>query len=119
MPPRDWQFRVEDMLEAASRIRQYTQGLTFETFSRNTLVVDAVVRNFENIGEAARHVPDDIQVRHPEVPWSDMRDIRNILAHQYFEISARILWETASEDLPRLAPLLRNLLEIERDSGDK
>ena len=61
MPPRDWRIRVEDIIEAASAIAGYVQGLTYEEFAEDRKTVDAVVRNLEVIGEAARHVPEDVR----------------------------------------------------------
>jgi len=64
MPKRDTRLTLLDMLEAVEKIERYTAGLTFEQFEGNDMVVDAVVRNLEIIGEAARHIPDNLHVRH-------------------------------------------------------
>ncbi len=66
------------------RTIEYTRNMDFEQFQSDTKTVDAVVRNFEIIGEAAAHVPEEIVADHPEIPWQDMRDMRNVLAHEYF-----------------------------------
>jgi uncharacterized protein with HEPN domain len=68
------------------------------------------VRNFEIIGEAAAHLPKDIAADHPEIPWQDMRDMRNVLSHEYFGVNERIVWETFQNDLRPLVPLLKDLL---------
>ena len=73
MPHRDWKFRIEDILDAVCAIQQYTQGMEFKTFTEDRKTVDAVVRNLIIIGEAAVHVPEDICLKYPEVPWHDMR----------------------------------------------
>jgi uncharacterized protein with HEPN domain len=111
MPPRKWNLRIRDILASIERIIEYTRDLDFEQFSCDTKTVDAVVRNFEIIGEAAAHVPEEIVVRHPEIPWQDMRDMRNVLAHEYFGINENIVWDTIQVDLPPLVPQLKNLLE--------
>jgi hypothetical protein len=111
VPPREWRLRLTDILESIARIQQYTRGMSLEAFAQDTKTMDAVIRNITIIGEAARHVPDDIMQRHPQVPWADMRDTRNILVHVYFGVKTDVLWETIQNDLPPLVPLLRELLE--------
>lgn len=78
MPPRDWRLRIEDILEAIHKTQRYVSGLSFDEFCADDKVVDAVVRNLEVIGEAARHIPPEIESRHPGVPWGEMRGMRNI-----------------------------------------
>ena len=68
MPPRDWRVRIEDLVEAAVTIAGYVQGLSPEAFAGDRRTVDAVVRNLEVIGEAARHVPEEARAQFPEVP---------------------------------------------------
>jgi uncharacterized protein with HEPN domain len=81
MTAHDWRVRIDEMLEAIDKIGRYTAGFTFDTFIADEKTVDAVVRNFEIIGEAARHVPSEIVARYPQVPWSMMRGMRNLAIH--------------------------------------
>lgn len=111
MPVRDWRFRIQDILECMDRIAEYTAGMSYEAFLGNRLVIDAVVRNLEVIGEAARHIPDDVQTRFPHVPWVEMKGMRNILIHEYFGVSLEIVWKTVQENLPPVEPKLRELLK--------
>ena len=84
MPPKDWTLRLEDMLDAAEKVERYTVGIAdLEAFISNELVVDAVIRNVQIIGEAARHIPDDARVRYPDFDWVGMQGMRNILVHDY------------------------------------
>lgn len=85
--------------------------MTEAEFRENELVQDALIRNFAVIGEAARHVPEEIKVSHPEVPWARMRGIRNLLVHEYFGIDSKIVWDTVWEELPGLESRLRAILE--------
>jgi len=71
-----------------------------------------VVRNLEVIGEAARHVPEEVRARFPELPWSDMADTRNVLMHEYFGVDLTILWKTASVDLPAILPALERVINV-------
>lgn len=111
MPHRDWRLRIEDILESVEAIACYIQGMTFDVFKADRRTVDAVVRNFEIIGEAARSLPAAQRLRFPEIPWDLMADMRNVLIHEYFGVDVAILWKAAQSDLPPLAPLLRRILE--------
>lgn len=115
MPERDWTIRIEDILEAISRIRRYTEGMKEREFRENELVQDALIRNFAVIGEAARHIPEEVRDRYPEVPWIRMSAMRNLVVHEYFGVDLRIIWDTVHEDLPNLA---EDLEEI-RGSGNQ
>lgn len=113
MPLRNWQMRIGDMLAAITKTQRYIAGLSYESFVQNEIVVDAVIRNIEVIGEAANYVPDEIQRRYAHLPWAEMRGIRNILVHEYFGVSLPILWHTVTNDLPVVAPLLQTILDAE------
>ncbi len=111
MPPRNWKMRIRDILDSISAVQEYTSGMDFEAFSKDRKTVDAVVRNITIIGEASRNVPADKVGAYPEVPWKLMRDFRNVVAHVYFGIPERVLWDTVQDDLPPLVPLLQKLLQ--------
>ncbi len=111
MPRKDWRYRLEDILDAAGSIGAYVGDMTFESFCADKRTVDAVVRNLEVIGEAARHVPDEVKRRFPDVAWSDMSDMRNVLIHEYFGVDLPILWKTIRSDLPPLLPILKSILD--------
>lgn len=110
MPRRRWQLRVEDILDAISAIDAYIRVLTFEEFQTDRKTIDAVVRNLEIIGEAVRHLMADQDDLPGEIPWADIADMRNILIHEYFGVSLRIVWQTVTEDLPTLRSALERLL---------
>jgi uncharacterized protein with HEPN domain len=94
-------------------VEQYTAGLEFEGFAGNEMVVDAVVRNLEIVGEAARHVPPDVQARCPEVAWRLMNDLRNVLIHAYPIVDLMTVWQVVRRDLPPTVARLRQLLDDE------
>lgn len=106
-----WQIRIEHMLEAIAKIQQYVSGLTEDTFADQSMAVDAVIRNFQVIGEAVRHLPDDVQARYPEVPWSLMQGMRHILVHDYYAVKLDIVWRTIQQSLPPLLEPLRRILK--------
>ncbi len=111
MPLRRWRFRLRHILEAASRILVYTDGLDEASFSEDEKTIDAVIRNFLVIGEAVRNVPEEFRAKHPEIRWSSMHGMRNILVHDYEQISADVVWNTIQRDLPDLIRDLKPLVE--------
>lgn len=96
--------------KAIERIQSYTACMDEAAFRRDTLVQDAVIRNFEVIGEACRNILRDepeFAVRHPELPLSGAYEMRNALAHGYFKIDLGVVWATIGNDLPALRAALR------------
>ena len=113
MPPeRGWKLRISDILEAMTAIQDYTAGMDLNNFAEDRKTVDAVVRNFTIIGEATNRIPEQVINENQEIPWREMSDMRNIVVHEYFGVSDKILWETIQSDLPPLVPLLQKLLEL-------
>ncbi|MDH7556935.1 MAG: DUF86 domain-containing protein [Candidatus Methanosuratincola sp.] len=112
---RDYDQYLNDILDSISWIEEYTSGMTFDQFRSDRKTVDAVVRNFEIIGEASRHVPEELREKYPDVEWKAMAGMRNYLAHEYFGISLEIIWRTIEERLPGLRMRIREILdEIQR-----
>lgn len=107
---KDWRVRIEDMLEAIERIQRYTGGMDERHFIADDRTVDAVIRNLEIIGEAAKRVPSQVAEQHPEIPWSRMTEMRNILVHEYHSVDPSIVFDSAHHDLPPLLGPLRSLL---------
>ena len=117
MPPRNWRIRIQDILGAISKIERYTAGLSFESFAEDEKTVDAVLRNIEVIGEAARHVPDIVRARYPTVNWRQVAGMRNVVIHQYPTVDLEIVWDTVVNDLPHLAGQLTDILKRESDQA--
>ncbi|MCP3930340.1 MAG: DUF86 domain-containing protein [Bacteroidetes bacterium] len=103
-------MRIEDIAESIDLIFEYTSDFDFHTWKSDRKTIDAVVRNLEIIGEAASHVPDDIQERFIDIPWNQMKGIRNVLIHEYFGVDTDVLWKTIKEDLPSLREKIEKLL---------
>lgn len=110
MSPRDWKFRLEDIAEALSAISEYTADLDLDSWGRDRKTIDAVIRNLEIIGEAAANIPEEIQSKYHELPWYQMKGLRNILIHEYFGVDPEILWKTIQEDLPPLQHKTQTIL---------
>lgn len=109
--PRLWQFRVRDILDAIARIQTYAADMTFEQFAADRKTLDAIERNFISIGEAARDFPDEVIKEHPEVPWGDMRAMRNFVVHVYWGVDPQRVWDTIHTNLPPLVPQLEKVLQ--------
>jgi len=91
---RDYWLYISDMEEAIRKIQNYTGKLSYENFADDNMVIDAVIRNFEIIGEAAGHIPLEIQIQYPAIPWRQIKSMRNIMIHEYFGVDLEIIWKT-------------------------
>ena len=111
MPPRDARERIEDILLAVEKALRYVEGMSFERFCADEKTIDAVARNIVVIGEAARHVPDEYASHCADIPWQDVRDMRNVVVHAYFRIDLEMLWKTLCDDLPALRAALKKVAE--------
>jgi uncharacterized protein with HEPN domain len=105
------QLYLQDILESGEKIQQYIANMTFDEFVSNNMAVDAVIRNFEIIGEAVAHIPEDIRSAYPEVPWSEMKGMRNVVAHEYFGVDLKIVWKTVRQSLPPLMTMIRRVID--------
>ena len=106
-------IHLVDILSSARTIRAYVEGVSRQEFLRDTQLQDSVIRRVEIIGEAAGRVSQRLRDQRPEIPWSDMRGMRNALIHRYDDIDMDVVWETVERDIPRLIGQLERLLETE------
>jgi uncharacterized protein with HEPN domain len=111
MSKRDPKLLVGDILESAYKILDYTAGQTFEDFTRDSRTVDAVIRNFEIIGEAANRLPEDFKDRFPEINWQRIRGFSNRIVHDYFGIDYSIVWMIKETFLLQMIAQLQPLSE--------
>ena len=110
MPPRDWAFRIQDILDAIAKIQRYVSDIDFDTFENDEEIVDAVIHNLTVIGEAANHIPEEIAGCHLDIPWRQMIDMRNFSVHAYWNLRPSVIWDTIQIDLPPLVDPLQRLL---------
>lgn len=108
---RPWSFRIKDILEAIERIQEFTDGMSFIEFDNNRMALDAVIRNFEIIGEAGNNIPISIQNQYLQIPWKQIISMRNSLIHEYFGTDNSIIWDTIQLHLPKLKSQLLLILE--------
>ncbi len=91
---------LDDIQTAMSRIAEYIKGYDFEHFKRDYKTVDAVIRNFEIIGEASKNLDERIKEKYPDIPWKEMYYLRNRVSHEYFGVDYEIIWDVATNYLP-------------------
>jgi uncharacterized protein with HEPN domain len=107
---RNVKLYLEDIANAIKEIEEFLKDLSFDDFSKNTLKIRAVTMDFVIIGEAAKHLPSEIRKKYPQISWSKIVGMRNILTHEYPEIDIQILWMTAKKSLPALKQAINELL---------
>jgi|TARA_R110000744_G_C19082903_1_gene531463 uncharacterized protein with HEPN domain len=113
---REYIFYLEDMLQSMERIEEYLVEIDFDKFSKTHIVIDATVRNFEIIGEAAKSVPINIQEKYPEIPWKKIYGLRNLISYEYFGIDYEMIWKIAKTNLPQNQIDLEKI--VKRENGD-
>ncbi|TVQ24406.1 MAG: DUF86 domain-containing protein [Leptolyngbya sp. DLM2.Bin15] len=110
MSSRSAKERIQDILNAIDSIQSRTADMSFDQFSQDETIVKAVLYDLIIIGEASINIPADIQALATELPWRLMSDMRNIMAHEYFQINLRITWATIQNNL---SPLIRPLQQLQ------
>lgn len=110
MSKRNWRLLLEDILESIRKIQDYTQDTSAEQFSSNQMIIDAVVRNLEIIGEAANHIPEEIREQFPDIPWHNIIGLRHRVIHEYFGVDTTILWHIVRHELEGLKAKLASAL---------
>ena len=109
--PRDHRQQLDDILAAITTIRDYVAGMDYDSFSNDRKTCDAVIRNLEIIGEAARALPDAIKQRSQHIEWRKLIALRNLLIHEYFGVSKQIVWDVITNKLDKLEAACREVLE--------
>jgi len=101
---------VDDVLSAIAKINRFCKNISKDDFMKNELLMDAVVRNLEIIGEAASKLTDSFRKKHSEVEWRKMIGMRNRIIHAYDTVNFEIVWDVIQEDLPALKKKLRAIV---------
>lgn len=103
--------RLEDIRRAAERIRSFVRGVEVDTFRNDEKLQSAVVYQLLIIGEATKHLSENLQSSHDEVPWSKMARMRDRLIHGYFDVDIEIVWTTVTRDVPQLLDDLDRIMD--------
>ena len=109
MSKRNPSLLIEDMTDSANKIIAYTKGMTFDEFMDDSRTVDAVIRNFEIIGEATNRLPDEFKEKYPNIDWHKIRGFRNRIVHDYMGIDYSIVWEIRNGFLQKLIDELNKI----------
>lgn len=104
---------LKHILEAIGKIENYLGDVSYQEFTRNDMMVDAVVRELEIIGEAASNLSDGFKEQHPQFPLRESADMRNFLIHEYFGVNTKVVWDTCKIDLPELSEQVKELVRLE------
>ncbi len=108
---RNYLFFLKDVLEYADKARSFTKGMNFNDFINDEKTFMATVRALEIIGEAIRHIPDEIRKNYPEIPWYQIIGFRNTVIHEYFGIDKKLVWDTLKDDLTFVKEQISKILK--------
>ncbi|NCV86346.1 MAG: DUF86 domain-containing protein [Oxalobacteraceae bacterium] len=109
MSKRNPALLINDILDSCNKILQYTSYMSFEEFLKDSKTIDAVIRNFEIIGEAANRLPDEFKEEYPSIDWHKIRGFRNRIVHDYMGIDFSIVWDIRNSYLPSLIESLKKI----------
>ena len=112
---RSYLLFLEDIQTAMQRITEYIGDYSFDQFKKDYKTVDAVIRNFEIIGEAAKNLPDSIKEKYHDVPWQEIYLLRNKVSHEYFGIDYAIIWDIATNYLPKNKSQIDHIIKNENN----
>jgi uncharacterized protein with HEPN domain len=101
---------IKDILESMSLIEQFVEGMELEDFKKDIKTSDAVIKRFENIGEATKNIPEEIKAGYPDIPWKEMAGMRDKLVHFYFGVKHELVWTAIKNRIPEIRPIIEKLM---------
>jgi len=108
--PREYRQHIDDIIESVTYIKEYVVGMGFDEFVADRKTRDAVIRNLEIIGEAAKALPDEIKQKANSIEWHKIVALRNILIHEYFGVNIKLVWDVVKNKLEELETECKSLL---------
>lgn len=102
---------LRHMLDAIDRVAEAVSRTTLRDFEKDWVIQDAIIRELQIVGEAAGRITRELTTYRPEIPWAEITGLRHKLVHDYFVVDLRIVWQTATEDVPLVRPLIAKLLD--------
>ncbi len=106
---RAYKLYLSDIVAAMDSIERFVEGMTSEQFQQDDKTASAVIRKFEIIGEASRNIPEEVKLRHPDVPWKEMAGMRDRLIHAYFGIDYNLVWLTIKNRVPVAKQMIKKI----------
>ena len=106
---RDYKLYLNDIKDCIGFIEEYMKNISEEGFNKNKLLQDAVIRRLEIIGEASRNIPRALKEKNKHIPWFDMSQFRDLIAHGYYEVSINRVWKVFKDELPKIKKAIENI----------
>jgi uncharacterized protein with HEPN domain len=100
---------LKDIVTAIADVEEFTRGMSYEVFAADKKTVYAVIRSLEVLGEATKHIPASFRKKHPDIPWSKMAGLRDVLIHNYMGVDLKSVWKVTQDRLLELKPLVEGL----------
>jgi len=110
---------IKDILENMKRADRFVEGMNYQDFVKDKKTSFAVIRCIEIMGEAAKHVPEEIRQKYPQVPWKDIAGMRDKVIHEYFGVNLKRVWLVLKEDIPRIKPRIKHVLDELKTGKEK
>ena len=111
---KDCRIYLKDILEAIEKIEEFVQGMTLTEFRKDDKTSSAVIRKFEIIGEASKHIPVEVRKNFSEIPWKEMAGMRDRLIHFYMGVDYELVWDTIDSKLPPIKNILAKVIKSSR-----
>lgn len=102
---------IQDIIESMNNALKFIDNMSKEEFIQDDKTIYAVIRAIEIIGEASKNIPEEVRVKHPDIPWKDMAGMRDKVIHEYFGVNIERVWLTVKDDIPRIKPLMQKVIE--------
>ena len=115
---RDWLLYLDDLIDSAEKIQRFVLGRSFQTFSSDEMLFDAVLFNLEVIGEAVKKLPEEAKSSAPDANWTGPARMRDLIAHHYFSVDPQIVWEAATQHIPKILGHAKQLRERFDQGGE-
>jgi len=110
MTARDFRGYLDDILTYCKKIQGFTTGVEYEEFLDDEMRQLSIIRCLEVIGEASKHIPNEIRNLYPEIPWKIISGTRDYLIHDYSGVNVDLIWKTARNDIPGLIILISKVI---------
>ncbi len=110
---------LKDLMDSMDQVMTYVDGMTFNEFEKDKMRIDAVLRNIQIIGEAARNISEEIKEKYPDIPWRRMIGLRNIVVHAYFGVDLEMIWRISTVNIPETQPQLEMIVENFKEGNEE